>query len=254
MDTGEVGIARASPRLQARIAGFLYLLITSGALFVPFTVAPSGMALGDQATTTAARIAASASSYAFSGAAQAGILACDIGVAALLYQLLRPVGQTLALLAALFRVVFAAIAGANLVNHFAPLLLLTGAGNAALQADQLQALALLFLRLRTAGFDIALVFFGFHCVILGYLLFKSGFFPRFLGLLIAIGGLGYLANIFVYALPIAMRGHLFPYVMLPAGLAEILLTLWLIIVGVNAARWKQVAASAFRLNADEYGR
>ena len=54
--------------------------------------------------------------------------------------------------------------------------------------DQLQALALVFIRLRTIGLDIALVFFGFHCVVLGYLIFRSAFFPRVLGLLLAIGG------------------------------------------------------------------
>jgi Domain of unknown function (DUF4386) len=69
------------------------------------------------------------------------------------------------------------------------LLLLSGAAYLnAFKPDQLQALALVFIRLRTIGFDIALVFFGFHCVALGYLLFRSTFFPRILGLLLAIGG------------------------------------------------------------------
>jgi Domain of unknown function (DUF4386) len=111
----------------------------------------------------------------------------------------------------------------------------------------LQALALAFIRFRTFGFDIALVFFGLHCLILGYLLFRSTFFPRILGVALSIGGLGYLANIFATAISTAIAGHIFPYIMLPAGIAEIALTLWLIIRGVNVPRWKEQASTLQRL-------
>ncbi len=138
-----------------------------------------------------------------------------------------------------------AIANANVLNHFAPLLLLCGAEYLkAFKPDQLQALALVFIRLRTIGFDIALVFFGFHCVVLGYLLFRPTFFPRILGLLPAIGGIGFMANIFTNVIPPAIGAHLFPYIMLPAGIAEIALTLWLIVVGVNPSKWKAQANAA----------
>jgi hypothetical protein len=132
-----------------------------------------------------------------------------------------------------------------MLNHFAPLIFLSGTDYlSAFKPDQLQALALVFLRLRTFGFDIALVFFGFHCLLVGYLIFKSTFFPRILGVGLAIGGVGYLANILATAIPPAMRAQLFPYTMLPAGVAEISLTLWLIIVGVNVPRWKEQASAA----------
>jgi hypothetical protein len=230
-------IAQTSPRFKARMAGFLYLLIIVGALFLPFAVAPSGMMRGDSALPTTAQIIDSKLLYVFSGAAQLVVGACDIGVALILYELLKPVSRGLALLAAFFRLVFVAIANANVINHFAPLLLLSGAEYLnVFRPDQLQALARVFIRLRTIGLDIALVFFGFHCVVLGYLLFKSTFFPRILGLLLAIGGVGYLANIFANVTSRA-GVHLFPYIMLPAGVAETLLTLWLIIVGVNASKW-----------------
>ena len=236
-------ITEASPRLQARTAGVLYLLVIVGALFVPFAVAPSGMMLGDAAVPTAAQIVASKRLYVFGGAVQLFVGACDIGVALLFYQLLKPVSKSLALLALFFRLVFVTIANANVVNHFAPLLLLSRAAYLTVfTPDQLQALALVFLRLRTTGLDIALVFFGFHCIVLGYLLFRSTFFPRILGALLAFGGLGYLANIFANVIPSAMAHHLFPYIMLPAGIAELWLTLWLIIVGVNVQRWRECAA------------
>ena len=183
--------------------------------------------------------------YALAGIAQAILGACDIGVALILYELLKPVSRSLALLAAFFRLVFVAIANANVLNHFVPLLLLSGASYlAAFTPEQLQALAGMFLRLRTIGLDIALVFFGFHCVILGYLLFRSTFFPRILGLLMVIGGVGYIANIFASVLPFDVAARLFPYVMLPAGVAELGLSLWLVVVGVNAAKWRSRAMAA----------
>jgi hypothetical protein len=110
--------------------------------------------------------------------------------------------------------------------------------------EQVQALAGMFLRFRTMGLDIALVFFGFHCMILGYLLFRSTFFPRILGMLMAIGGVGYIVNIFATVLPLDIASRLFPYAMLPAGVAELGLSLWLIVVGVNAAKWRSRAVAA----------
>ena len=232
-----------TPRATARIAGFLYLLIIVGALFIPFATVPSGMMRGDAALPTVAHILAARQLYALAGIAQAILGACDIAVALILYELLKPVGRSLALLAAFFRLVFVAIANANLLNHFAPLLLLSG-DLGAFTPEQLQALAGMFLRLRTIGLDIALVFFGFHCIILGYLLFRSTFFPRVLGLLMAVGGVGYIANIFATVLPLDVAARLFPYVMLPAGVAELGLSLWLVVVGVNAAKWRSRAMAA----------
>lgn len=237
-------IAESSPRLQARVAGYLYLLIIIGGLFAPFSLAPSGMMLGDAALPTTARILASKPLYVLGGAAQLIVYTCDIGVALIFYELLKPVSRNVALLATFFRLVFVAIASANMFNHFAPLIFLSGAAYlSAFKPDQLQALALVFIRLRTFGFDIALLFFGFHCFLVGYLIFRSTFFPRILGIGLAIGGIGYVTNILANAIPHAVGARLFPYIMLPAGVAEISLTLWLIIVGVNVPRWKMQASA-----------
>ena len=239
------GTTEASPRFKARIAGASYLVIIVGSLFAPFAVAPSGMMRGQAALPTAAQILAAKPMYILGGATQLVVGACDIGVALIFYQLLKPVSSGLALLAAFFRLVFVAIANANVLNHFAPLLLLSGGEYLnAFKPDQLQALALMFIRLRTIGLDIALVFFGFHCVVLGYLIFRSTFFPRILGLLLAIGGVGYSFNIVANLIPPSIGAHLFPYIMLPAGIAEVLLTLWLLVIGVNDQRWKEQASAA----------
>jgi hypothetical protein len=247
------GVRTTSPQLSARLAGFLYLLIILGALFIPFAASPSGisgMTLSGGALAGIERIQASAPLYIVSGTAQLLILACDIIVALLFFELLKPVSRPISLLAAWFRLIFTAIAGANLFNHFAVLLALNGTPYlSANQVDQSQALALFFLKLRTIGFDVALVFFGVHCVLLGHLLFRSTFFPRVLGLLLALGGgVAYLSNALVHAMPAELREALFPYVMLPAGIAELLLALWLMIFGVNASKWEAQANSHNRGN------
>src|SRR5258708_35782015 len=117
-------IAESSPRLQARIAGYLYLLIISGGLFAPFALAPSGMMLGDAALPTTARILASKPLYVLGGRRLMIKNTCDIGVALIFYELLKPVSRNVALLAKFFRLVFVAITSANMFNHVAPLIFL----------------------------------------------------------------------------------------------------------------------------------
>jgi len=231
-----------TPRLEARVGGVLYLIIIIGGLFAPFAVAPTGMMLGDAALPTIAKILHSENLYVLGGAVQLFVYACDVGVALVFYDLLKPVSSSIALLATFFRLVFVAIASVNMLNHFAPLIFLNGADFLkAFASDQRQALASAFLELRTFGFDIALVFFGFHCILIGLLMFRSTFLPRVLGLALAIGGIGYVGNIFVTAIPPDIRIRLFPYIMLPAGIAEIAVTLWLIIVGLNVTKWNEQA-------------
>lgn len=236
--------AGASPKVKARIAGGLYFVIIVGALFAPFPVAPSGLVQGD-ATETVAKIAASKSLYALGGVAELIVYASDVAVALIFYDLLKPVSWSQALLAAFFRLAYAAIASANVINHFAPLLLMSDAAHStAFNHDQIQTLTSTFVRLHTYGFDIALVFFGFHCVGAGYLIFRSKFFPRILGVFLVIGGFGYIVNISANFLPSTITAYLFPYILVPAGIAEVSLAFWLLIVGVNVQRWKERATGA----------
>ena len=106
-----------------------------------------------------------------------------------------------------------AIVAINTVNHFAPLFLLGSAHYlTALQTDQMQTLALVSLRLHALGYNIGLVFFGFHCLLIGYLIYRSDFLPRILGALMAIAGLCYLTNSFANFLspPFAHAVHEVP--------------------------------------------
>jgi hypothetical protein len=104
--------------------------------------------------------------------------------------------------------------------------------------EQLQALAYMFLKLYTQAYGIALVFFGFFCLLTGYLIYKSTFLPRILGgfmMLTGLSGLTFLSP------PFGVK--YFPYIMLGA-VGELLLTVWLLVRGVDAERWKQQAAAA----------
>jgi len=148
-------------------------------------------------------------------------------------------------LAAFFRLIQVAILGVNLLNHFAPLVLLKGASfSAVFKVDQLQALALVSLELYAQGFFIAMVFFGVHCLLIGYLVCRSAFLPRILGVLMAITGLGYLTHSFALFLSPAFAAHLFPYLMALGLPGELSLSLFLLVLGVNVQRWKEQASAA----------
>lgn len=231
-----------SPRLKARIAGVLYVVIIVLALFAPFPVAPSWL-VHDELSASLDRMLVSKSLYSLGGIAELITCACDVGVALIFYELLKPVNKSIALLALFFRLAYVAIASANVLNHFAPLLIMSSPGGlAAFKPEQLRSLAATFLRLHTIGFDIALVFFGFHCVIVGYLFFRSTFFPRFLGALLALAGLFYLANTFASFLSPALAVRLVHYDLV-LGAGEVLSALWLLVIGVNDQRWKEQACA-----------
>jgi Domain of unknown function (DUF4386) len=155
-------------------------------------------------------------------------LVCDTAVALFLYNLLKPVSRSASLLAALFRIIFVAVMAVTSLNYF---------GYFALLQEPHSAGAFL------TGYLVALVFFGFHCLLIGYLILHSTFLPRLLGALIALAGLGWLINSFLHFLFPLLAHYLWPGIIAAAILGEGSLTVWLIVMGVNARRWKQQAAS-----------
>ena len=111
----------------------------------------------------------------------------------------------------------------------------------AFDPKQLQVLAYLSVKAHGYGFGIGLIFFGFVCLVNGYLIFKSGFFPKVIGVLMQIAGLGYLINSFALILAPSLENAIFPAILIPPFIGELSLCLWLIIKGVNSTRWKQKA-------------
>ena len=119
----------------------------------------------------------------------------DVVIAWALYFLLKPVNQSLSLLAAWFRVVYAAIFVSALNNLLIVLQLLNGSDYLQVfETDQLHAQVMLSLNAFTDGWNIGLAIFGLHLLVLGYLVFKSGYLPKFLGILVVIAGSGYLID------------------------------------------------------------
>jgi hypothetical protein len=162
----------------------------------------------------------------------------------LLYNLFRPVNRSISLLAAVFSLVGCAIGTLNCLFQLAPLVILRGDQSLSVfNGEQLQALALMFLKLHAEGYTISMVLFGSYNLLIGYLIFRSTFMPRILGVLLAISGLCYLINCFANFILPSFEAHLLPYILMP-GVSELLLAVWLVVVGVNVARWKEQASAA----------
>jgi len=161
----------------------------------------------------------------------------------LVYELFKPVNRNLALVAVFFSLVAIALQSFSGTLQAAPLVALQGGSAlAAFNAEQLKTLAFVFLNFNARVFDAYLVFFGFWCVLTGYLIFKSTFMPRILGLLEALAGLCWLTFIWP---PFAH--YVSPSNQILAGLGEVSLMLWLLVRGLNVERWKGQASARISL-------
>ncbi len=158
-----------------------------------------------------------------------------------LYKLLKPVNRIHALLMVIFILVAVPIAMLNELTQVAVLLVLSGADFLTVfTADQAQALVPLLLDLHEHGISIAGFFWGLWLFPMGYLVFKSGFLPRILGVLLMIGCFGYLIDSFAFLLLPNFDATISLY----TGWGEILLPLWLVIKGVDVEQWEKRALEA----------
>jgi hypothetical protein len=233
-------IAEASPRFKARIAGVFYLLTTLTRMFVEIFVR-NRLVVSDDAAATATNILAHEPLWWWGFAADILAFASYIALTALLYELFKHVNRSLSLVAAFFSLVACVVQAISSLFHLAPLVLLGGARYLnVFTVEQLQALALVFLRLRAAAYhNIGLVFFGLYCLLVGILILRSTFLPRILGVLMVLAGLSYV----LFLSPPLVRS-LQPYILVFPGVGQISLTLWLLVIGVNEQRWKQQASAA----------
>jgi len=216
----------------ARITGLLYVVIIGFGLFSEVFVRASLIVRGD-AAATAEKILGSEALFRAGFASDLLIFLCDVAVAIMLYVLLRSVSRTGSLLAAGFRLTGTAIYGANLLNYFAALIVLGRAGGAdALDTKQLNSAALIFLDIHRHGYDLGLVFFGLHCIMLGYLLFRSVRFPDVLGVLMALAGAAYVIGSMTLFLAPRFSGAVAPIYAVPLA-GELSLGLYLLIKGVK---------------------
>jgi len=235
-------LPEASPQIYARIGGALYLFIIVAALFGEAYVRGSLLVAHDP-VATARNILGSETLFRVGLAGELLTCVCDVTVTLILYVLLKPVSRNLALLAAFFRLVFVAVYSVAKLFEIAALAALDGAEYLkAFDARQLDDLAFVALRVHGLGYGVSLLFFGFCCILFGYLIFKSLYLPRFLGTLLMIGGVGYILFSLAQILaPSFAAQYLFPWLMLPAFPAELGLALWLTVKGVNVVTWQERA-------------
>jgi hypothetical protein len=225
-----------NPNRIARVAGMLYLIIFCLGIFAELFVRQSLIVPGDAATTVN-NIMVSESLFRISLVSDLIRHTFLILLPLVLYQLLKPVGKNIALLMVIFALAGVPIALLNMLNHFAALLLLSGADYlTAFEADQLRAQVMFFLDLYEYGAFIP-QFLGLWLLPLGYLVFKSGFLPRILGILLMIGCFGYVIDAVLFFLFASSAATLSLF----AFIGELLFALWLLIKGVNIEQWEKRA-------------
>lgn len=243
----------ASPRQLARMAGALYLInIVLGAFAT--AIVPAIVVVSGDAAATAHNIQTHELLYRLGLVAHLVVTVTNVPLALIFYELFKVVNRRLALLDAFFILVATAIEAAGLLNEFAPLVLLgSGPYTSALPAAQLQVLAYLPTVLSGIHYSIHTVFFGFDIIIFAYLVLRSTFLPRAIGVLLAIDGLAYLVYSFANLLAPGFAAQLVPWIQLPALIGEGSLCLWLLLVGVDVERWKERASAAIRMWSTEMG-
>ena len=202
---------------------------------------PGKLIVSTDVAVTAANILGNESLFRLGLALCVLAVAFNIARTVLLYVLFRPVGRIPALLIAFFGLVAIALqAGGSLVQLPVLVVLKNGQALCAFNAEQLQSLALIFLRWNGQASNVYLAFFGFCCMLVGYVIYKSTFLPRILGVLLVIAGVGYST----YLWP-PLANYLYPY-NLALGVGELALGFWLLVFGVNVERWKEQARAALR--------
>jgi len=227
--------AGTSPLVRARVAGALYLVAN---LFAPFTLLylPSRFIVRGDAAATANSIMASESLFRVGIVGNLFTFIANILLALALHQLLKVVNRNMASLMVILFLVGVPIAMLNELSQLAVLQLLSGADYLkAFAPDQLQAIVYLSLGVHDQGLLIAHVFFGLWLLPMGYLVFRSGFIHRIVGVLLVIAGVGYVVQSFA-----AFLGHNVNIILF-TGLGELVFLLWLLIKGVDVEQWKQRA-------------
>lgn len=234
-----------SPRADARIAGALYVIGIAIGLFAELVVR-GGLTVWSDAARNASQIQAGEQLYRLGFAGGVLILMINIPLAVIFYRIFRAANQSAALIIAFAILVGTAIEAANLLNHYGPIILLgESAYLEAIPLEHRQALALADIRLFSIGYGVALCFFALYDIAAGYAILQSRFVPRFIGVLMIVAGLCYLTNSFALFVVPTLASTLYPFILLPCFIGELAFALWLLVMGVNAERWR--AASLGRV-------
>ena len=227
-----------SPRAKARVAGVLYALEGTTAVFGQVYFRGKFLVPGNAAATASA-ILANETLFRLCCAAALLAVAFHLAYTVLFYDLFRPVNRTIALLAAVFGVVAGTLQASAVLFQLAALLVVGGGGAlTGFTGQQAQGLALLFLNLNAQAFNVYLIFFGFWLIPTGYLIARSTFMPRIIGVFLMLDGVGWATYLYP---PLATS--IYPVIAIVAAFGEIPLLLWLLVFGVNAERWNEQASA-----------
>lgn len=226
-------IVKSNYKNLARIAGFCYLIVIGTGLFSEVFVRQA-LRVSNDAFKTAQNIQANEMLYRWGFVADLINFVVGLPTVLIIYHLFKRSNKLLLQLALALVIIQTAIIAVNLLNQVTPLLLLSNETYLnSLQPNQLSTLSLLSLNMQAQGYGIGLVFFGFYCLIIGYIISKSNLIPKFFGFLYALTGLCYLINSFTMFLSKGFENSLFPYLAIPIFIGELALCLWLLFKGVN---------------------
>lgn len=222
----------------ARIAGILFLIsLVCGGFGEAYV--PSKLIVAGDAAATVANIKNFDFIYRLGFAAFLIESLCDIALVGILYVLLKPVNKTLSLLAAFVGLVGTALFAFAELFYIAPLLITGGADYLkTFTPDQLNSLVLLSMKFYGYAGMITTAYYGLSWIFRSYLIWESGYLPKFLGALMAIGGIGFVVKNFLLILAPAYASDVFLMLMFPGGLA---MTIWLLVKGVDVAKWNAKA-------------
>lgn len=187
-------ILNGTKKNHARTIGLLYLLI---AIVGGFSMGymPSVVIVDGDATATFQALSDNMGLFKMGVAADVGVVLLELFTTVLLYQLFKPVNSTLSTIAAFSRLAMAIIIGLNIVNYMMPIVIITKPSYlGAFAQNELEGLLMLFLKAHKYGEFAWQIFFGVHLTVLGYMVVKSGYAPKLIGIAMMLGGVGYFSE------------------------------------------------------------
>lgn len=222
-----------SDKNLARIAGFCYLIVIATGLFSEVFVRQA-LRVSNDAMATSQNIQTNEMLYRWGFVADLINFVVGLPTILIIYYLFKRTNKLLLQIAVAFVVIQTAIIAVNLLNQISPLLILSKEAYLnTFSPDQLATLSLLSLNIQAQGYAVGLVFFGFYCLIVGYVMYNSNLLPKILGVLYMITGVCYLINSFTMFLSKGFANPLFLYLAIPIFMGELSLCLWLLIKGID---------------------
>ncbi len=225
-----------SNKSLARIAGFCYLIVIATGLFSEVFVRQE-LTVSNDALTTAHNIQTNEMLFRWGFVADLINFVVGIPTILIIYHFFKNSNKILLQIALALVIIQTAIIAVNLLNQITPLLLLANDTYLnTFQQSQLATLSLLSLNIQSQGYAIGLVFFGFYCTLIGFVIYKTNAMPRVIGVLYAIAGLCYLINSFTMFLSKGFANPIFVYLAIPIFIGELSVCLWLLIKGIDTTK------------------